>query len=141
MRIRDLEEQIKVALRAGITDQATKVALLSGDLRAYVPTTKHTVLVQYRGGTFGIPDPAQRRRYRTTIYVGGQSLRNEGAHGGALDLLDDAREVLTGLRFPDVGLADAKLYEENEDFLFFDQKTQYWWYFQQYAANGLWTSQ
>ena len=73
-----------------------------------------------------------------TIYVGSKDLRKDG-QGGALDLLDDLRTLLTNHRFSDLGDDDALMYPETEDPLFFDKKTGIYWYFTRYAARTTWT--
>lgn len=140
MTIRAFEELVKATL--DIAMDGPTIMLLSADLRGFTPKGQSAVLVQYDSSSFDSPMSAgaQRRRYGISIYVGAKSLRAEGAHRGSLDLLDETRAVLTGLRFPEQGEGDCLLYPTGERFIYHDEATAFWWYQQRYTANGLWVA-
>lgn len=137
MTIRELEIHLRDHLRAALPD-TIQVDLLGGDIRKYVPQKPDVILLQWGGSGYSSPRPTQDRRVRFTIYVGSKHLRKDG-QGGALDLIDELRGVLTNHRFDDLGEGDAKLYPETEDPLLFDEKTGIYWYFTRYAARTTWT--
>lgn len=143
MLIREFEEKIRAALVAGI-EPGPSIGLLAGDLRGYQPTADSALLVQYDTSSFDSPMTAgaQRRRWGVSIWVGAQGLRasDDGANHGALDLLDEVRAVLTGLRFPELGEKDGLLYPVGEGYREYDTETSYWWYQQRYSAAGIWVA-
>lgn len=135
MRIVDFEEAVKAQLIAKI--EGPKIELLSGDLRAHKPLSPSELLVQYDSSSLDFPNvTVQRRRWTVTIYVGARSLRAEGAHHGALGLIDDVRDALTGMRIPELGERDAKLYSTGDRFLMYQDTQKYWWYTISFTANG-----
>lgn len=135
MRIVEFEERVKAELVAKI--DGPKIALLSGDLRAYDMKTASALLVQFTGDSLDFPAGAmQRRRWSLTVYVGNKSLRTEGAHKGSHELIDDVRAALTGLRMPELGERDAMLYSTGSRFLFHDIDRSVWWYDVPFTANG-----
>lgn len=126
----DLESLITDHLRGQL--DGVPVAQVTLDPADFPMKSERQVLVAYRGSTFGIPQPAQRRQYRVTVYVGSKSLRADDPHQRPLKLLDDVRAALTGLRLDD----GAEFFAETEDF-YRKTKQNVWWYFIQFTAWGM----
>lgn len=120
-----LTEQLKQTL-GGVP-----VARLTTDPSEFPIKAERQVLVAYRGSSFGIPQPAQRRQYKVTVYVGAKSLQADSPHQRPLELLDSVRATVTGLRLED----GAEFYAEFEDF-YRKTKQNVWWYYIQFTAWG-----
>lgn len=134
MTARQMEDAVVAKLEAELADEV-RVGRVNRSIQTHTPKGREEVLVVYGGSRFGTPAPAQARRVSFDIYVGSQSLRPETGHVGALDLVDQVRDALSGFRIDGIGSEDAVLWCESESLVYYDDKTATHWYAMRWATE------